>query len=86
MRESSTYQAIVAEGRREGFEVGREEGREKEARTLLLRLGRKRLGPPSRRINSAIKGMTDLQRIEQLTERVLDGTSWDALLDGGAKG
>ncbi len=81
MKESSTYQAILAEGRTEGLE----EGREEEARTLLLRLGRKRLGQPSRRISSAIKSMTDLQRIEQLTERLLDVKTWDELLNGGTE-
>ena len=83
MKESATYQAILAEGRTEGLREGREEGREEEARTLLLRLGRKHLGPPSRRISSAIKSMTELQRIEQLTERLLDVKSWDELLNGG---
>jgi predicted transposase YdaD len=82
MKESSTYQAILAEGRTEGFG----EGREEEARTLLLRLGRKRFGPPGRRISAAIKGITDVQRIEQLTERLLDVKSWDELLDGDAQG
>ncbi len=79
MKESSTYQAILAEGRTAGLV----EGREEEARTLLLRLGRKHLGRPGRRISSAIKSITDVQRIEQLTERLLDVKSWDELLDGG---
>jgi predicted transposase YdaD len=87
MRESSTYQAILAEGRTEGFEKGHEEGREagreEEARALLLRLGRKRFGPPGRRVSSAIRRTTDLQRIEQLTERLLEVESWDELLNGG---
>ena len=40
MRESPTIQAFIEEGRRKGLE----EGRAGEARKIILRLGRKRLG------------------------------------------
>ena len=68
MRESSTYQAILDEGRLE------------EAQAIVLRQGRKRFGPPDARTSAAIESITDLERIEQLSERLLDVSSWDELL------
>lgn len=73
MHESSTYQAILAEGRAEG--------RATEAREVLLRLGTKRFGPPDRRTRAALRRLTGLRRLEQLTDRLLDVESWDALLE-----
>ena len=72
LRDSSTYQAILAEG-----EVA---GRVTEAREILMRLGRKRLGPPDRRVRSVLDRLDDLGRLEQLTDRLLEVGSWDELL------
>ena len=44
MRESSTYQAILREGKAEG--------KAEEARRMLLRIGRKHLGPPDPKIEA----------------------------------
>jgi predicted transposase YdaD len=68
MKESSTYQAILDEGRAEG------------ARKVLLRLGAKRFGPPDDRTRTAIEGITKLRRLERLAERSLDVSSWEELL------
>jgi predicted transposase YdaD len=76
MKESSTYQAILAEGRAEG----RAEGQAVEARKILLRQGTKRFGSPDARTQSAIEAISDVERLEQLTERLLDVSSWDELL------
>ena len=43
MKESSTYQAIVEEGRQKG----RQEGERAAAKKILLRLGRKNLAAPA---------------------------------------
>lgn len=67
LRDSSTYQALVAEGRAT------------EAREILIRLGRKRFGPPDRRVRAALERLDDLGRLEQLTERLLEVGSWDEL-------
>jgi len=68
MKESSTYQAIV------------EEGRIEEARKLLLRLGSKQLGRPTARTRTALAQITDLERLEALIERLGSAPSWHALL------
>lgn len=72
MEESTTYQAIIAKGRAEGQAT--------EARKILLRQASKRFGPPDARAQTAIDAITDIDRLEQLSERVLDVSSWDELL------
>jgi hypothetical protein len=85
----STAERIGREiGRKEGREVGREEGREegqrfgalREAQSLLLLLGGKRLGKPSDAVRGTILTIADRDRIERLFERVLDVETWTDLL------
>jgi predicted transposase YdaD len=70
MEESVTYQAIVRKG---GL---------REAHAILLRQGRKRFGPPEPDITAAVEAITDLDRLERLSERLLDVSSWQDLLAG----
>ncbi len=62
MKESSTYQAILEEGRREGAII--------EARKLLRLWGEEPLGLPDARIAAAIERLNDLAQIEELFKRV----------------
>ena len=80
MENSTYYQHILAKGRVEGREEGREEGELREARKLLLRLGRKRLGSPPAETEAALNAIADLDRLESLSERLLLVSSWDELL------
>jgi predicted transposase YdaD len=80
MEESVTYQAILAKGEAKGKVKGIEEGKLLEARGTLLRLGRKRWGPPDAAITEAIMALIDLARLEALQERVSDVSSWSELL------
>jgi predicted transposase YdaD len=82
MKESATYQAIIEEGRVEGREEGRVEGRVEEARAILLRQGTKRFGPPTPQAQAALETITAIDRLELLSERLLDVESWDELLAG----
>lgn len=79
MRESSTYQAILLEGE----EKGRAEGRVEEARNILRMLGEDRLGQPDALTSAAIDSLTDVERIEALTRRLLRVSSWAELLASG---
>ena len=63
MRESSTYQAILSEGRAE------------EARRIVLRQGRQKFGPPEARISAALHRISDVERLERLADRVLSAGS-----------
>jgi hypothetical protein len=68
MKESVTYQAII------------EEGEAKEARKILLLQGRRRFGEPAPAVAAALEAMTDVQKLEDLTVRLLDTASWQELL------
>jgi len=86
MQESTTYQAILREGREagrnEGLNEGLIEGRVREAQRLLLLLGESRFGAPGEPDRSAVEAIQDLERLERLTKRVLDANIavWEALL------
>jgi hypothetical protein len=74
MRDSTTYQAIL----KEGFQ----EGRREVARRFLLRRGARRFGEPDAAIIAAIESIHDIDRLESLTDRLVDATAsdWNDLL------
>jgi predicted transposase YdaD len=74
MRESTTYQAILREGRIEG--------RVSEAQRLLLMLGEDRLGQPDETIQSAIAAIHDVERLEGMSRRVYSPSvrDWENLV------
>ncbi len=92
MRESTTYQAILREGREEGRKEGREEGEKTgeekgqvlEARKLLIRLASRRFQPPDDAIRAALDVIKDIDRLESMIERTADPNigGWDDLLAG----
>jgi len=70
MKESSTYQAILAEGRIEAL------------KKTLLRLGRERFRTsPSEKVQTAIQAINDEGRLERMTERLLSVSNWRELLE-----
>jgi predicted transposase YdaD len=70
----------VAEGRAEGMAEGMAEGVLARAREDLLRLGRKKLGPPTESAEAEIAALEDLERLSSLLDRILDVSTWDELL------
>jgi predicted transposase YdaD len=80
IEESSVYQAILKKGEAKGEAKGRVEGAVDDAKTILLRQGRKRLGPPDERISGRIAEIAELDRLHVLLDRILDVSSWDELL------
>ncbi len=76
MQESSTYQAIVRQGREQGLQEGRAEG---ERRTVLLQ-GEAKFGPPDEATRAAIDAINDLARLDELAVRLMSATSWQDLL------
>lgn len=71
MEESVTYQAIVRKGLAQGAV--------REARRLLLRLGKIKLGQPDAGTRQALKRITDVTFLEELHERLLVADSWEEL-------
>jgi predicted transposase YdaD len=78
MKESSTYQAILEEGRTEGAVA--------EARKLLRVFGDRLFGPPDARTAAAIERIDDLARLEELCNRLPTAGSWHELLGQPAPG
>jgi predicted transposase YdaD len=76
IEQSSTYQEILKKGRRQG----KVEGKAEEARQILLRQGRKKLGNPPKTVRNRIEAMNDLAQLNDLLDRILDVASWDELL------
>jgi hypothetical protein len=64
MRESSTYQAILAEGER----------------NLLLAAGEGKFGPLDDSTRAAIAAIADVARLEELAKRLFQANSWEELL------
>ena len=77
---SSTYQKILEEDRAQVRAEGRVEGRAEEARRFLRRQGTRRFGKPDAHIEAALDAIADLERLEQLSDRVLEVTAWEELL------
>ncbi len=75
MKESTTYQAILAKEEPKGKIEG--------AKRILFRMGRKRFGDPKAAIKSKIESIADLVQIEHLSDRVLEAKSWDELMKRG---
>lgn len=76
MKESTTYQRILREGR--------EEGRVTEAHRFLIRLATKRFGEPDADTIAALEAIQDSDRLEALGEKLLEGElhGWDDLQRG----
>jgi hypothetical protein len=68
MRESETIQAVLDKGRAQGIQW------------VLLHQGRKKFGDPDEPTRAALLGITDLERLDRLIERLLDVATWQELL------
>lgn len=76
LRASSTYQAVLKEGRVEGIALGRIE----EARRLILVIGVRKLGLPAPSEYAALHDLANLDTLERVVERLLTAGSWTELL------
>lgn len=76
MKESTTYQAILAEGREEG----RVEGQVKTLRRVLLDLGEQKFGKPDSKTAKKIESIHEYEKLERLVQRVLNADNWKELL------
>jgi hypothetical protein len=68
LEESVTYQAII------------QKGAVREARRIVLLLGRERFGELTPEVFAALEGLTDLPGLEQMAVRLLQASSWQELL------
>ncbi len=72
MRESSTYQAILEEGRGEGALA--------EAKKVLRLQGDDAFGVPDARMAAVIEKLSDLAQVEDLLRRLRSAPNWQELL------
>jgi hypothetical protein len=68
MHESTAYDEAV------------EEGCVKATHRVLLKLGRKLLGPADPSVELALTSVQDVERLERMTEAILTVKSWEELL------
>jgi hypothetical protein len=82
VKESTTYQQILRDGKAEGLVEGRAEGHIEEARRIILRQGTRRFGKPDATVLAALEAISDVDRFEVLTDRILDAdvSDWNSLL------
>lgn len=78
MKESSTYQAILEEGRGKGAVA--------EARKLLRLFGEEGFGTPDSQIIATIERLNDLTQLEELCKRLHSVESWQELLGQSTTG
>ncbi len=86
MKESSTYQAILEEGRTEGRTEGIAEGAVAEAKKLLRLVAEQAFGPPDAATAALLERIDDLTRLEHLHQRLRTADSWADLLGRPASG
>lgn len=73
MEESVTYQAIMAKGE--------QKGELREAKRLLLLMGRQRFGPPNAVTRAAIEEIQEREKIEDCMLRLREAADWGDLLE-----
>jgi hypothetical protein len=64
----------------EWIRQGEVRGRIEEARAILLRLGRRQFGRVTKATRTALESIVDLERLERMSERLLEVESWQDLL------
>jgi predicted transposase YdaD len=87
MKDSTTYQKILREGRQEGIQEGIQEGLNmgelREARRFLIMLGTERLGEPRADVLEALAAIPSVERLESLGRRLVKDPAigkWDDLV------
>ncbi len=78
IEDSTTAQWLISRGQTFGEALGEARAERDTLRLTLLRQGRRKFGleaTAAERLNA----ITDTRRLERMTDRILDATSWDEL-------
>ena len=78
VRESSFYKLV----HKEGVTEGEKKGRLVEARRIILSQGRRKFGVPLPEVVVTLEGIVDQAKLESISDRLLDVSSWEELLAG----
>lgn len=68
-------------GRAQVMEEGKAEGKLEALLVILLSLGEKLLGKPSKKVRTSITSLNDASRLKSLVMRLPDVSTWDELLN-----
>lgn len=75
---AQTYaEVMIAKGRSED----KVEGRSEEARSLIMRMGKKKWGRVDTQTKTSLAAIMDVERLERLADRLFDASSWADLLE-----
>ena len=77
---SSVERQAMEEGLVKGLAKGREEGQAEALQKTVLRQGKLHIGKPNKQIVAAVEAITDVDRLERLTEKILQAAKWQDLL------
>lgn len=77
---ASIYQGVRVMHESTAYDAAVEEGRIEATHCVLLKQGRKLLGPPDPSVESGLTSIQDVERLERMTEAILTVKSWDELL------
>ena len=78
--EQERTMSYITTGERIGYERGEQEGRQKQAREIVLRLLQRRIGELPQEVIEEVQSLS-LERLEALGEALLDFTEMDDLLN-----
>ncbi len=70
----------IEQGMQKGIEQGMQKGRLDESHRLLLRLAQRRFNKVDPAMASALRTITDLDRLERMVDAILTANSWEELL------
>jgi hypothetical protein len=77
---ASIYQGVRVMHESTAYDEAVEEGCVKATHRVLLKLGRKLLGPADPSVELALTSVQDVERLERMTEAILTVKSWEELL------
>jgi hypothetical protein len=77
---ATIYEGVRVMHESTAYDQAMEEGEIRSSHRVLLRQGRKLLGPPDPAAESALKSIQDVERLERMTEAILTAKSWEELL------
>ena len=75
--ESSYVRIWLDKGKEEGLIEGKIEGKIEQARAIILRLGRKRIGEPDAETLEKLESIQNVERLEEIFDQMITATSWN---------
>lgn len=75
------FEGVMQKHESSAYEMLMDMGQEKALHRILLRMGRKKLGPPSTQIESALNKIVEIDRLDRMVDALDQAKTWDDLLN-----